>query len=210
MSLFGTIGGLANSFAGASESTAVCPVTNCDFPNSGYYNENPLNPELYRQVYSRALVLNCTGSDPTWNSYGCAWSHWSRQFLGNAVGEFLGPGDTYYADPDTAYMAAVVGQVAKNTSTLDTGRFWGGLAAVSAFPGAVGGGVSSGAYASANVWIISTIATADAYGLPATSGAAWLSRMAVWQWTRPGVATVLANYWNIAKSVSCQQFNRGC
>ncbi|HZP01242.1 MAG TPA: hypothetical protein VFD30_13195 [Terriglobia bacterium] len=96
----GVYGSCALALGLLASGTAVqCPGNDCNgvvFQNSPYNNEHPWNPELYKSTYNQNLTLNCSGSDPTWSSYSCGWSHWSLQFIGNAGNGYLGPNDTYY------------------------------------------------------------------------------------------------------------------
>jgi RHS repeat-associated protein len=119
---WGTIGGMANSFGGVSESTAVCMAADCVFQNNAYNNENPYNPEFYQWYYNPNVIdFECSSLDPG----SCYPSAWSLRYI-------AGPNDAL--DPAVQAMLA---QVYANTSGLTSPLFPIAWYGISAIPGTV-------------------------------------------------------------------------
>jgi RHS repeat-associated protein len=118
-SMWGNIGGMANSFGGASESTAVCMMSNCDFPASGYNEANPQNPDLYQWVHNPNVIeFDCTSLDPG----SCHPALWSLQYV-------AGPNDALPPG-----VAAALSQVSEMSAPWVYGAAIGTVAAVAGPP----------------------------------------------------------------------------
>ncbi|HEV2348772.1 MAG TPA: RHS repeat-associated core domain-containing protein [Terriglobia bacterium] len=125
-----------------SETTTICNVPNCVYMDSAYNNAHPENPELYQwKLDPGSITFNCTGSDPSWQSYSCSPAYWSLQFIGNAGGGLLGRTDTFYSDSQ-AWGLAVLGAAGREAAPMTAAGTYVGWTAGAATLGTAPGAAS--------------------------------------------------------------------